>query len=76
MSSDMEKELSKLTTSNDTPESFKVQYSGEIQLDFSNTKTLGSKVEKILSAKDEIDVYGINWVVQGKEHSIDDSGIM
>lgn len=49
------------------PENWNIQYSGSTKLEFKESDSIGNRVKNILSHKEEVDVYGLNFKVNGKE---------
>lgn len=69
------KEIIEENYSKKVPENWNIQYSGNTQLQFSNSDSVKSRVENILSHKNDVDIYGLNFKVNGKEVTVDDSGV-
>lgn len=61
--------------SKQVPDSWKLQYSGETKLEFQKNQSLESRVNSILEAKDNVNIFGLNFKVNGQEHWIDDSEV-
>lgn len=55
------------------PENWNIQYSGNTKLNFKESDSVKSRVENILSHKDEVNLYGLNFTVDNQEHTIDES---
>jgi len=68
------KEIVENKYSKKIPENWNLQYSGNTKLEFSKSDSVKTRVENILSHKEEVDIYGLNFKVSGKEVTIDDSG--
>lgn len=69
-------ELEKITKSdysNKTPDFWNIQYSGKTKLNFEDNDSVKSRIENILSHKDEVNLYGLNFKVENEEVTIDES---
>lgn len=78
MSRNIEEALQEIVEENysrKVPERWNIQYSGNTKLEFKENDSVKSRVENILSHKDDVNIYGLNFKVNGKEVTIDDSGI-
>ena len=55
------------------PQDWRVQYSGQ-KLYFNEDESLASRCSTILTSNHFIDLYGINYKLDGVEYSLDDTG--
>lgn len=75
MSRNIEEALQEIVEENysrKVPERWNIQYSGNTKLEFKENDSVKSRVENILSHKDEVNVYGLNFEVNGKEVTVSD----
>lgn len=78
MSKNIEEALQEIVEKNYSkkiPETWNIQYSGNTKLNFKDTDSIQNRIENILTHKNEVDIYGLNFKVKGKEYSINDSGV-
>lgn len=75
MSKNIEEALQEIVEKNYSkrvPENWNIQYSGNTKLEFQENDSVKNRVENILSHKDDINIYGLNFKVNGKEVTVSD----